>query len=100
MPILNEHPYQDDFRRARSNYSPQISSPTVTNQLPLTESTVDHIQFRNHLEAPEADVIAQNELPQTLTPTTDPYTDPYQLENGSPVPVRPSTTNQLSKSII
>ena len=88
MPIMNEHAYQDDFRRALSNYAPKISSPTVTIELPPTESTVDHIQFQNHTEAPVAEAIAQN-VPPTLTPSTNIYTDPYQQG----VPVRPSTTN-------
>ena len=89
MPVMNEHAYQDDFRRAPSNYAPKISSPTVTIELPPTESTVDHIQFQNHMEAPVAEAIAQNVVPSTLTRTTDLYTDPYQQG----VPVRPSTTN-------
>ena len=84
MPVMNEHAYQDDFRRALSSYAPKISIPTVTIELPPTESTVDHIQFQNHMEAPVAEAIAQN-----VTRTTDIYTDPYQQG----VPVRPSTTN-------
>ena len=99
MPIMNEHPYQDDFRKALSKYAPRMSSPTVTNELPQTESTVDHIQFGRHLEAPVAEAIAQNVVPIPvrstipLTPTTDPYSDPYKQENVSPVRVRPSTIN-------
>ena len=98
MPIMNEHPYQDDFRRALSKYAPQISSPTITNELPPTESTVDHIQFGRHMEAPVAEAIAQNvPIPVRstipLTHSIDPYTDPYEHENGSSAPVRPNTIN-------
>ena len=65
MPIMNEHAYQDDFRRALSNYAPNISSPTVTLELPPTQSTVDHNQFQQHMEAPVAEANAQNEVPPT-----------------------------------
>ena len=95
---MNEHPYQDDFRRALLKYAPQISSPTITNELPPTESTVDHIQFGRHMEAPVAEAIAQNvPIPVRstipLTHSIDPYTDPYEHENGSSAPVRPNTIN-------
>ena len=89
---MNEHPYQDDFRRALSNYAPRINSPTVTNELPpteTTETTVNHIQFRNHMEAPVAEAIAQNVLPLIVTPTTDSYTEPDELVDY----VRPSSIN-------
>ena len=65
MPVMNEHAYQDDFRRALSSYAPKISIPTVTIELPPTESTVDHIQFQQHMEASVAEAIAQNEEPPT-----------------------------------
>ena len=72
MPNMTEHQYQDDFRRALSNYAPKVNSPSVTNELPKTESTVDHIQFQNHMEAPVAEAIAQNVVPPTLTRINDP----------------------------
>ena len=93
MPIMNEHPYQDDFRKALSNYAPQFNSPNEVPPTETTETTVNHIQFRNHMEAPVAEAIAQMVVSTTLTRTIDPYTDPYEQGNGFPVPVRPSTIN-------
>ena len=83
MPVMNEHVYQDDFRRAQSNIAPRINSPTVTIELPPTELTVDQIQFRQHMEAPVA------EVPPTQTRTNDPCDDSSQQVEQ----VRPITTN-------
>ena len=86
---MNEHVYQDDFRRALSNIAPRISSPNVTIELPPTESTVDQIQFRQHMEAPVAEAIAQNVVLPTQTRTNDPCDDSSQQVEQ----VRPITTN-------
>ena len=88
MPVMNDHVYQDDFRRALSNIVPRISSPTVTIELPSIEST-DQIQIRQHMEAPVAEAIAQNIVPPIQTRTNDLCDDSYQQVEQ----VRPITTN-------
>ena len=85
---MNDHVYQDDFRRALSNIVPRISSPTVTIELPSIEST-DQIQIRQHMEAPVAEAIAQNIVPPIQTRTNDLCDDSYQQVEQ----VRPITTN-------
>ena len=86
---MDEHVYQDDFWRAQANIAPRISSPNVTIELPPTESTVDQIQFRQHMEAPVAEAIAQNVVPPTQNRTNDPCDDSSQKVEQ----VRPITTN-------
>ena len=57
MPIMNEHAYHEDFKKARSNYDRQTSSPTAITKIPpdSTESQStsippDQIQFRDPIE--------------------------------------------------
>ena len=52
MPNLTEHQYQDDFQKAISNYAQHNGNPTSEIEMPSTGSTIDHIQFGNHREAP------------------------------------------------
>ena len=90
MPIMHEHAYHEDFRKALLNYARQTSSSTAntlmspdsTKSKPSTSIPIDQIQFRdpieNNPEAPVAQAIAQNLVPPT--PTTE-------------YPVRPSSIN-------
>ena len=75
---MNGHAYHEDFKKARSNYDRQTSSPTAITKIPpdSTESQStsippDQIQFRdpieNYPEAPVAKAIEQNVVPPTPT---------------------------------
>ena len=81
MPNMNEHAYHDDLLRVsqsingRNINSPAQETAAVTET--VTETTVSHIGFNNHMEAPVAGALEQSRrLGRTAVVNPQPVEEP------------------------